>query len=76
MFEELQNISETLGFDINNVRGKIYDNRSNMRRKHQAVPKNKYKSKRYTCGCQYLGYENSCTNFVLVKKRFLTNFVL
>jgi len=33
LFEEFQNNSETLGFDLNYVRGKIYDNKSNLRRK-------------------------------------------
>lgn len=37
LFEELQNVLETLGLVINNVRGQGYDNGSNMKGKHQGV---------------------------------------
>ena len=36
-FEKLQNVLETLGIDISNVRGKRCDNESNMKGKHQGV---------------------------------------
>lgn len=70
LFEELQNILETLGLDINNVRGQGYDNGSNMKDKHQGVhrklldvnPKALYTQ----CGCHNLNLTlcdiaNSCT---------------
>lgn len=37
LFEELQNILETLGLYINNLRGQGYDNGSNMKGKHHGV---------------------------------------
>lgn len=37
LFEELQNVLETIGLDINNVRRQGYDNGSNMKDKHQGI---------------------------------------
>ena len=70
LFEELQNILETLDLDINNVRGQGYDNGSNIKGKHQGVQKKLlYINPRalYTpCDCHSLNLTlcdiaNSCT---------------
>ena len=70
MFEELQNVLETLGLDINNVRGQGYDNGSNMKGKHQGVQRKLLDVNPralYTpCGCHSLNLTlcdiaNSCT---------------
>ncbi|XP_050876750.1 uncharacterized protein LOC127080476 [Lathyrus oleraceus] len=86
LFEELQSILETLGLDINNVRGQGYDNESNMKGKHQGVQRKLlHVNPRalYTpCGCHSLNLTlcditNSCTKakeFFGVLQRIYTIF--
>lgn len=70
LFEELQNVLETLGVYINNVRGQEYDNGSNMKGKHQSVQRKLLdvnpKALYTPCGCHSLNLTlcdiaNSCT---------------
>ena len=86
LFEELQNVLETLGLDINNVRGQGYDNGSNMKGKHQGVQRKLLDINPralYTpCGCHSLNLTlcdiaNSCTkakDFFGVLQRIYTVF--
>ncbi|CAN6584094.1 unnamed protein product [Malus baccata var. baccata] len=69
LFEELQNVLKVLNLDIDDVRGQGYDNRSNMKGRHQGVQKRLLDINpraMYTpCGCHSLNLTlcdmaNSC----------------
>ena len=56
LFDEITNVINILGLDINDIRGQGYDNGSNIKRKHQGVKKRLLDINPralYTpCGCQ------------------------
>ncbi|XP_050374741.1 uncharacterized protein LOC126792332 [Argentina anserina] len=86
LFEELEVVLHSLNLDINNVRGKGYDNGSNMKGKHQGVQKKLLDINPrpfYTpCGCHCLNLTlcdvtNSCgkaVDFFGVLQRIYTLF--
>ncbi|KAK6121516.1 hypothetical protein DH2020_044746 [Rehmannia glutinosa] len=86
LFEELQNMLNSFGLDIDNVRGQGYDNGANMKGKHQGVQKKLLdinpKALYTPCGCHCLNLTlcdiaNSCgkaKDFFGVIQRIYTLF--